>query len=422
LTGQQVENYCRQQLASSELLAVTDHLANCQICRGRVERGLNGDAAFFSLRGETFGEFLETAASGSQRLHPTSYQTLQYVDGNLTGEELQIVTDHLSSCEVCALAIDDLHTFRVEAASSLDREYRPEPAIITAERTRRTSGFFSNLFRPQRLAFGMALAVLLLVVSGWLIWRAPSTTAPVDEESAEAPPAPNPNREAVPLVAQLNDGEGRLTLDRDGNLAGADHLPPSYQAMLKEALSGRRLELSSQLQGLTRPPSQLRSGDKAESTFSVREPAGRVLLTGRPVFRWTRLEGAASYVVEVYDSKFNLVASSPELTGQSWSMPGALPPGGVYTWQVKATKDGQEIKAPLPPLPQARFRVLDQAKANELATAKRTYPASHLTLGLLYAEAGLLDEAEQELRAVQKANPDSELARSLVGQIQKLKR
>jgi hypothetical protein len=146
-----------------------------------------------------------------------------------------------------------------------------------------------------------------------------------------------------------------------------------------------------------------------------------VLLTGRPVFRWTRLEGATSYTVEVYDSRFNRVASSPELTGQSWSMPGPLP-GGVYAWQVKATKDGQEITSPLPPAPQARFRVLDQAKANELAAAKRAYSSSHLALGLLYAEAGLLEEAEQELRAVQKANPDSELARSLLGQIQKLKR
>jgi hypothetical protein len=88
---------------------------------------------------------------------------------------------------------------------------------------------------------------------------------------------------------------------------------------------------------------------------------------------------------------------------------------------VKAIKDGQEVTSPRPPAPEAKFRVLDQAKVNELARAKRTYPTSHLTLGLLYAEAGLLKESEQELRALQKANPTSDLARTLLRQVQALR-
>jgi hypothetical protein len=43
-------------------------------------------------------------------------------------------------------------------------------------------------------------------------------------------------------------------------------------------------------------------------------------------------------------------------------------------------------------------------------------------MGLLYADAGLLKEAEQELRLVQKANPDSDLARNLLRQVQGLGR
>lgn len=95
---------------------------------------------------------------------------------------------------------------------------------------------------------------------------------------------------------------------------------------------------------------------------------------------------------------------------------------GMAAIMVKAIKDGQEFKAPRPPAPQARFRILDQAKANELAKARRAYPSSHLTLGLLYAQAGLLKEAEQELRVLQKANPDSEIARSLLNQVLALRR
>jgi len=80
-------------------------------------------------------------------------------------------------------------------------------------------------------------------------------------------------------------------------------------------------------------------------------------------------------------------------------------------------KDGQEITVPRPPAPQAKFRVIDQTKANELAKAKRAYGSSHLTLGLLYAEAGLLREAEHEFRLLQKANPQSEIVKKLLRQL-----
>ena len=152
------------------------------------------------------------------------------------------------------------------------------------------------------------------------------------------------------------------------------------------------------------------------------DPVGGVLLTDRPTFRWSALEGASAYVVEVYDDAFNLVASSPQLTAPRWAASQTLPRGRVYSWQVRAVKDGRETKSPRPPAPQAKFRVLDRAKADELARARRAYPSSHLTLGLLYADAGLLKEAEQELRLLQKANPDSALARSLLRQVQALRR
>ena len=164
------------------------------------------------------------------------------------------------------------------------------------------------------------------------------------------------------------------------------------------------------------------SSDGQAGEFSVLDPVGNVLLTDRPTFRWSPMEGASVYVVEVYDDAFNLVAASPQLNGRSWAAGQTLPRGKVYSWQVKAVKDGQEVKAPRPPAPQAKFRVLDRAKADELARARRANPSSHLTLGLLYADAGLLKEAEQELRLLQKANPGSDIARRLLRQVQALRR
>ncbi len=423
LTQKQVEDYSRNNLPATELLAVSDHLDECGLCQRRIEAGLNGDGAFFALHDEALGE--DSLASA----HLTVDQTAEYVDKNLSGETLQLVVDHLSSCEQCAPAVEDLRAFRNEIAPSLDREFRPvETPVSTGSSWRER---FVSLFRisPVPAFGGAALAVILLLFIGWIVWRMPreerrEEVVVVPSPSLQPTPAPVPSvqPEPVPVVAQLNDGAGVVGLDQEGKLSGADDLPAGYQDLLKKALSGQRIEKSSQLQGLTRPPSALMGSNDPAREFSVIEPGGNVLMNDRPTFRWSKMEGATGYVVEVYDEQFKLVSSSPQVADFSWTAPQALPRGHVYSWQIKAIKDGQEITSPRPPAPQAKFRVLDQAKANELTRAKRAYGSSHLMLGMLYAEAGLLKEAEAELRLLRRANPDSEVARNLLRQIQAIRR
>lgn len=424
LTQKQFEDYCQNQLTVPELLSVTDHLDGCEECRRQTEGALNSDAAFLDLRFEVFSEDAEIS-------HLTTDQIGRYVDKRLFGEEIQSTEDHLSHCEQCIFAVDDLRAFRNEISTSLEHEYSPAPVIATSE-----SWFssFSKLFRGSPApAFGAALAILLLAVTGWVVLRAVRervseqemvvSTTPPSEPVSPVEPAPLLSQpEPVTVVAQLNDGEGLLTLDQGGKLSGADNLPPGYQSLIKKALTSGRVEKSPDLKGLTRPSSSLMSSDKQSNEFTVIDPIGVVLMTNQPTFRWTPLEAATGYVVEVYDETFKLVVSSPQLKEASWAAPQPLPRGMIYAWQVKAIKDGQEIAAPRPPAPQARFRILGQAKANELAKARRAYSSSHLVLGLLYTEAGLLKEAEQEFRALVKENPDSDLARSLLRQVRVLRR
>jgi hypothetical protein len=404
LSQKQVEDYSLHQLSAAELLAISDHLGACEVCRVRVEGALSGDVAFFALHDESFSE------NGLDSAHLTAGQTADYVDQNLAGEALQMVDDHLSSCEQCAVAVADLRAFRDEIAPSLDRRYGPVSEGGWRQR-------FASLFKVGPVpAFGAAaLAVLVVATIAWLAWRTQEEKAPeVVAVSSPTPPVshPTPSQEpslqpapAQEVVAQLNDGE----------------VPPAYQNRVKEVLTSQRIGRSSQLQGLTRPSSTL-MGSNNQSEFSVLEPTGSVSLTDRPAFRWSEMEGATGYVVEVYDDQFKLAASSPQLTNRSWTIPQPLPRGKVYSWQVKAIKDGQEITSPRPPAPQAKFRVLNAAKANEIARAKRAYSSSHLTLGLLYADAGLLKEAEHEFRLLLRANPNSSLARTLLRQVQSLRR
>lgn len=425
LTQQQLEDYSFHRLGAAELLAVSDHLGECGFCRGQIEAGMNGDAAFFALHDEAFGDGTGVTA------HLSAEQMAEFVDKNLSGESLQIATDHLAGCEQCVLAVADVRAFRNEIAPSLDREYRPATAPVPSSSVSwRTK--FASLFRVSPVpAFGSAaVAVLLLALVAWVVWRRPAEKPPEvavvpSSVSQPSPVVPTPSESPQPepasvVVAQLNDGNRVIALDEQGKLSGADDLPPAYKTLVTKALSTQRIERSSQLQGLTRPGSSLMSSDNQKDQFSVVQPVGDVLIINNPTFRWTALDGATGYVVEVYDEQFKLVTSSPQLTEALWTT--SLPRGHVYSWQVKAIKDGQEMTSPRPPAPQAKFRVLDQAKANEIARAKRAYGSSHLTLALLYAEAGLLKEAEQELRLVRRANPNSELAAKLLRQVQALRR
>jgi len=424
LIQKQIEDYSRNRLNAAELLAASDHLDQCEACCERVEAGLNVDVAFFVLREEAFAE------SGNAGTHLTSEQTAEYVDKNLSGEELQVVTDHLSSCEQCVFAVEDLRAFRNQIAPSLDRQYGPTPVAAETQsswRERFTSLFgISRRISPLPAFAAAALAIVVLSFVGWIVWRSTreekrEVVVAVPTPSLQPSPSPVPSVEVQPearsIVAQLNDGPGTVSVDQEGKLSGAANLPPSYQELVKRALTSQKIERSSQLQGLTRPPSVLMGRNDQVREFSVLEPAGIVVISDRPTFRWSRFEGASDYVVEVYDEQFKLVMSSPHVTTVSWTATQPLPRGQVYSWQVKAVKDGQETTVPRPPAPQAKFRVIDQGRMNEITRAKQAYGSSHLTLGMLYAEAGLLREAEHEFRLLQKANPQSELVRKLLRQV-----
>jgi anti-sigma factor RsiW len=429
LNQTKIEDYSRHKLSAVELLSVSNHLNVCEACSRHVERVLDGDAALFTLKSEIVAEMLSLPV---ERAHLTPEQTAGYVDELLAGEELQIIKDHLIDCPQCEMAVNDLRAFRDQVAPGLNREYQPSSVVPENHWHRVLANMPLLLPKFRTLIFGSALASLLLILAGWLNLyvlhreetevvetpRSPTTPAVTPVVS----PTPRPGDAAANVVAQLNDGRGQVTLDQEGNLSGIDNLSPAYLQMIKSALTDQQLEKSQLLVGLIRPESSLvRGRDDQDRKFSIIKPVGTVILSDRPTFRWWRLDGAAGYVVEVYDDKFTRVAASSQLIDNSWTAPKSLPRGKIYIWQVKAIKDGQEVISPRLDEPQAKFRILDQARANELEQARRTYARSHLVLGVRYALDGLLDDAERELSALQKANPGSEIARRLLANVRAIR-
>jgi hypothetical protein len=419
LTKNQIEDYARRELPPTELLAASEHLGLCAVCRRRVQRALDGDATYLALRSELFGE----GELSSSRMHLTFEQIAGWVDATLIGSELQIVEDHLTCCQQCELAVDDLRAFKDQVA--LDGEDRLTPMNVTTEKAWHRLSAILSPFWPKPLVLGAALAVLLFGAASWLVWQTLSLRETITTVENTSPKASVPilsgsdqKGTAVTVIARLNDGYGDVTLDEKGKLSGVDHLPVAYRRMVKSALTDQELESSPLLAGLIEPGSIPRGGNnESNDKFSVIEPVRMVTLSDRPTFRWSRLDGATAYVVEIYDEEFDLVATSPQVTDHWWKVPQSLKRGGIYAWQVKAIVDGVESISPQPPAPQAKFRILDQARAKELARARRAYASSHLMLGLLYTQAGLLDEAEQEFRKLQKANPDSAVADRLLKRV-----
>lgn len=220
------------------------------------------------------------------------------------------------------------------------------------------------------------------------------------------------------ILEALHDGSSLVALDGQGNLTGVESIPQRFQEMIKDALATGQAA-TPELSSLGPMTAKLMGDNIGSETFALVSPVGVVIETARPTFRWKPLKGAINYSIIVSDSDYNEVAAGKSLSATEWTSDRPLERGKVYSWQVVALKEGREIKSPGKPGDIAKFQVLDQAKADDLAQAKKTHLNSHLMMGLLYARAGLLDEARRELNALLRANPKSPAAHKLLRDVER---
>jgi len=445
LSAQLIERYQRRALSPAELLDADDHLAACEMCRHRLRDEPRERGAARSLRAEL-------AATGMTHL---DYERLvAYVEGELDQTDREIADGHLKLCARCDAELNELRAFVAQVAALPVKEYAPvvppllgEKALSVANAWREGARAFwrSNAFAlPVQLAsLGLVIALLLWAAS--LKSRNSQLQMALDDErrqneklkqdyqAAIASAAELQNQLAqlkstgqVPssIVVALNDGAGRVTLDKEGVVAG---VAPSFQQTVKQTLATERIEMPPLLSALIGKSGTLMGPAAEGHPFALIGPIGTVVMSDRPTFRWRALGGADSYVVKIYDADFNEVAGSQQLSGTTragtvWTTTRSLERGRTYSWQVTARVRDREVVSPVRPAPEAKFMVLDQAKTNELAKAKSDSAGSHLTLGILYAQAGLLDDAEREFQALLRANPQSAMAQKLLRSVRAKRR
>ncbi|HKG22662.1 MAG TPA: hypothetical protein VKC34_12240 [Blastocatellia bacterium] len=374
--------------------------------------------------------------------HLTYTQLEQYVDDRLESRGLEVVEGHLNICESCSSEANDLIEFKTTLAARArnvvpDRRLRVWERVIASWKTPglRLAG--------AAAAFVIVLALVIIPLQRRIAapmrqvneaqankdapeeGRSPNTDLKSAVESGRQPEQPPRGEKADDPVSgarlSLTDGARVVGVDRHGSVRGLDGLSPSEEQMVSRALLTGHVEPPSSVSEVARIKGTMMGRQGEGNPFSLMAPLGTGVERDRPKFRWRALSGASGYRVSIYDTDFNKVTSSPVVTGTQWVLPHPLERGAVYIWQVTATKDNKEITSPVPPAPEARFKVIEQATLPELKRVRERHADSHLIKGLFYVRFGLLDEAEREFKLLLASNPGSPAAKRLFRNVRRLR-
>jgi hypothetical protein len=444
LTEQEVVDFQRQMLTSAERRRLDAHVAACEDCLQRILGPSHSLLAFGSLT-EAF-----MPSAGEKPFHLSSEELKRYHHADLDEADRIIFESHLEICSECNLEADNLRA----SASSVPAIVRSAGLAESATKSRwgwlSAFGRGPQFWTPAR-ALGIIAAVgcVLIILALWIQQRpAPGQDQAAQTEQRDNPAAPQPTGEiagsnqnesasggidhqgsanASPEeqnaadstgVIRLKDGEGEVSLDGKGHLSGLEKLSPQIQRSVQTALASETLPEPHGLSELAGAKINLMGGTAEGLPFKLVAPVGVVISSSRPTLRWQPLDGAVSYTVSVFDSNFNRVAKSDPQSETIWLVPLSLRNGNVYSWQVTALRDKQEITSPVAPAPRAQFKIVEIERLNEIASVRKQRPRSALALGVVYARAGLLDEAEREFRALSNDNPQSKVAKRLLRTVQ----
>lgn len=413
LSDSEIEAYRSRTASPKQLLAVNGHIFECDQCYRLLESPDKLRMAYDAISHDF------KAALLYRHEHLDYGQLAGYVDGTLEAKVRESVSTHIEQCEECASEVREVAALKTRIETEADSQ--PVPP----NRDRRAT-FWATW--GYRLAPGLAV---LLVVFAFMFWaysrrmhlrvvELKSVTARLEQENndlrrqVEGTKA----RQTGSTSLSLKDGNRQITISENGELVGLDTLPATYRDALKDALISGRVSIPPRPQtAIGQAGSRLGINPETE-IFAVIFPAGTVVEDTRPVFEWQRLAGATSYTVFVQD-----LTTRAEIEGQptpktTWRPDKQFVRGHQYAWMVEANIDGQGVRSPASNKPFATFKVLDEQEAQGIGLARKTWESSHIVMGVIYAKAGLLDEAEKEFRELVAANPESFTARSLLASIE----
>ena len=423
----QIEDYARRDLSRAEWIYINEHLFSCEYCYQHFL------SVFQASRGFPIEIDLDELA-GLKNWHLQGEELRAYVEGRMDELDLNYANLHLKECGWCEEEVGNFSAFTSKLEHYLSKRHAPINRVPARSKYFPKFGALPFYWSPAKFAGAAMLAILLIFTT--LLWstyrtkpRAEEASLPVQsqeggsasEQASSTSQATDTSQSVQALVPDTNSH----TLKKE---AGNSHLqtPPNrrFSNTKKPYSPSQEVETSLLAEDLVRPPVieifdkssiVLRGDDSKIESFNVTSPYSTVISNDRPTFQWTALNGALIYIVSVYDAKLNLIKTSDPVTETRWLMPSRLERGVIYTWTVTAFKDGKEILAPTLPA-RAEFKIIEEPELAKLSS-KIKHIHSGVARGVLYAKAGLLGEAEQELRTHLVQYPDDGNAKKFLATI-----
>ena len=313
-----------------------------------------------------------------------------------SADDLDSLAALLTSADLTHLEYEQLAAYADRTADAIDRELVDTHVADCALCRRELQDLQKFARKPRHIArWAIAAAAAILIAIFVTI----------------------PRRDANRSLVTLTDAGRQVTLRSDGQLTGLPHLSPAQQQAIARALTNGELPQAPNVAALRGSRHTILGATDPRSELQPIAPLGCIVVDDRPTLEWNQLPGVTRYRAELFDSHFHPVAASSVLRETRWTVDVPLRRGETYVWQVTAFANDREITAPAPPAPMARFGVLDAPRAKEIGRLASQQPPSHLALGIAYAEAGALPDAEREFRVLVEENRGSGSARRLLDSV-----
>jgi hypothetical protein len=416
LTAEQMQNYLVRRVSVDELGELSEHLHGCRTCYG----------AYLSVLQRRFPIEIDfDELGGLKGWHLEGQELADYIEGRMSELDFDYARLHLQECVACEQRVNDASRNWLEYAPSRKSTTERHPAPWREY----LPGFQSTSSPHSRRAAALVLVIgFALILWGLMQLKRHEPQVAIVPVSEEPATEPSPVKETTP-PKDSKPGAGSDPNRRTESLAkGQPASSPHRNAGAAErendietALLARALVMPPSIESFDKSPAlAVRGSTTHVESFAVVSPFSTLIPDEQPTFTWTALSGAASYTVSVYDSNLHLVRASQPLTETQWSIPDRLRRGMLYTWTVTAVRDGKEIIAPALPT-RAEFTVIDESERRKLNRRIKS-TVSHAARGVIYAEAGLLEEAEQELRTHLTLSPTDDRAKKLLETVESWRR
>jgi hypothetical protein len=358
----QLKGYRDRTLTVGELMAVDAHLGGCEPCRKALARLAPGTAAVIS-------------GIDQARFRHLSYEQMDdWVEDRLEPADRELVMAHIGLCPPCARQLIAYQEYAPVMAAPV------KTGAYVAQAVEQKQSFWSFLKQPQ-YALGAAAVVAFFIITPLTRHSAPTETGAILA----------PTRTAVDSTIPV---ESNPLTNEALNASELDQLPDSLRSGAKEVISDK----------ITRPASF--KGLETSSDTVLEYPLAEVVMETAPVLRWKNF-GDSTYSVSISDAR-GLVTRRGGLKETHFTPPSALTRDHIYTWEVESA--GVKHRG--------MFRVLGQNQEKELEKVRAEHGSSHLVMGAVNAELGLLTPAQQEFEAMSKDSKMAQQAAKLLSHVE----